>query len=76
MDINMVKGLTKVVYVKVYKVSRKSLGGGVVYDNPQEALKEIKSHFEEGINSGDSLNLEVYEMEKENYENLCEFQGW
>ena len=62
--------------IKVYKISRKSLGNSVFCDGQQEALEEIKSHFEEEIDLGDSLTLEVYEMEKEEYENLPEFQGW
>ena len=61
--------------IKVYEVAHKTLGSKIIYDNPQEAIEEIKTHIKEG-EVGDLLNILIYKMEKENYENLAEFQGW
>lgn len=66
----------KTEYIKVYELGHKRLGSRIIYDNPKDALEEIKTHLEEGGEIGDYLHLAIYEMKKEHYENLSEFQGW
>lgn len=62
--------------MRVYKVSYESLGSNIVYEDYNDAIEEIKSHLESGMESGDSIYLIVDEMEKEQYEDIPEFKGF
>jgi len=59
--------------IPIYKVSMD--GSSYCDENLTSALRELESLAREGV-PGDSYELSVTEMTREEYDNLGEFGGW
>lgn len=61
--------------IKVYYTQIKGYNGPVTYDDFEEVLTELREMIEE-MAVGDVFSIQVGEMEKEEFENLEEFEGY